>query len=102
MTIEVAPAFGLILAGGLARRMGGGAKILLDIGGQKILDRVLERLCPQCAGLILNANGNPARFAETKLPVIPDSVPDFAGPLAGILAGLDWTAANAPHITHIV
>jgi molybdopterin-guanine dinucleotide biosynthesis protein A len=87
---------GLVLAGGLARRMGGGDKILLRIGGATILQRVLERLRPQCGQLILNANGDPARFAATALPVVPDSVPDFAGPLAGILAGLDWAAEHAP------
>jgi molybdopterin-guanine dinucleotide biosynthesis protein A len=86
----------LVLAGGLARRMGGGDKILLRIGGTTILQRVLERLRPQCARLILNANGDPARFAATGLPVVPDSVPDFAGPLAGILAGFDWAAEHAP------
>ena len=93
---------GLVLAGGLARRMGGGDKALIEIGGVAILDRVLERLCPACTGIILNANGDPARFARYGLPVIPDSVPDFAGPLAGILAGLDWAAAHAPDIAWIV
>jgi len=89
---------GLVLAGGLARRMGGGDKALITIGGIPILDRVLERLRPSCAGIIINANGDPARFGRYGLPVIPDSVPDFAGPLAGILAGLDWAAAHAPGI----
>ena len=74
---------GVVLAGGLARRMGGGDKARLRIGGRTILERVLARLKPQCAALILNANGDPARFADTGLAVIPDSVPDFAGPLAG-------------------
>ena len=87
---------GVLLAGGLARRMGGGDKALLRIGGATILERVLERLAPQCRGLILNANGDPVRFAFTGLPVVADDVPDFAGPLAGVLAGLDWAAAHAP------
>src|SRR5580704_13357951 len=87
---------GVVLAGGLARRMGGGDKARLRIGGRTIIERVLARLEPQCAALIINANGDPARFADTGLAVVPDSVPDFAGPLAGILAGLDWAAANAP------
>ena len=95
------PTLGLILAGGLARRMGGGDKPLTRIGGATILARVLERLAPQCTQLILNANGDPARFADTGLPVIADDVPDFAGPLAGILAGLDWAAAHAPDVTYI-
>jgi molybdopterin-guanine dinucleotide biosynthesis protein A len=90
------PTLGLVLAGGLARRMGGGDKLMLRVGGATILERVLERLRPQCTRLILNANGDPARFAATGLPVVPDDVPGFAGPLAGILAGLDWTAAHVP------
>jgi molybdopterin-guanine dinucleotide biosynthesis protein A len=97
-----APTIGLILAGGLARRMGGGDKARIRIGGSTILQRVLTRLTPQCARVIINANGDPARFADTGLPVIADDVPGFAGPLAGILAGLDWAAANAPDVTDIV
>jgi molybdopterin-guanine dinucleotide biosynthesis protein A len=84
---------GLLLAGGQSRRMGGGDKALRLLGGVPLLDRVIERLRPQVDTLVLNANGDPARFAKFGLPVIPDSVPDFAGPLAGVLAGLDWTAA---------
>jgi len=101
MTTEP-PTYGLVLAGGLARRMGGGDKALITIGGIAILDRVLERLRPVCAGIILNANGDLARFGRYGLPVIPDSVPDFAGPLAGILAGLDWAAANRPDLAWVV
>ena len=92
---------GLVLAGGLARRMGGGDKARIRIGGRSILDRVLERVSPQCRGMVLNANGDPARFADTRLPVVTDSVPDFAGPLAGILAGLDWAAVHAPDIEYL-
>ena len=92
---------GLVLAGGLARRMGGGDKALLRIGGATILERVLERLRRQCSGIILNANGDPRRFAATGLPVVPDDVLGFAGPLAGILAGLDWAAAHAPGIAWV-
>jgi molybdopterin-guanine dinucleotide biosynthesis protein A len=92
---------GLVLAGGLARRMGGGDKALIVIGGTPILDRVLGLLRPACAEIVLNANGDPARFARYGLPVIPDSVPDFAGPLAGILAGLDWAAANRPDLAWV-
>jgi molybdopterin-guanine dinucleotide biosynthesis protein A len=88
-----------VLAGGLARRMGGGDKALISIGGVPILDRVLERLRPTCTGIVLNANGDPARFARWGLPVVADNVPGFAGPLAGILAGLDWAAAHAPDVS---
>lgn len=93
---NVPPALGVLLAGGLARRMGGGDKPMRTIGGRTILERVIARLSPQCSGLILNANGDPARFAGFGLQVVADDVPDFPGPLAGILAALDWTAANRP------
>jgi molybdenum cofactor guanylyltransferase len=87
---------GVVLAGGLARRMGGGDKPLREVGGRAILARVIERLKPQCEGLILNANGDPKRFASYGLPVIADGIEDNPGPLAGILAALDWAAANRP------
>ncbi len=96
MTSETIP--GVLLAGGLARRMGGGDKPMRTIGGRTILDRVIARLKPQCDGLLLNANGDPARFAAFGLPVVPDGVGNFPGPLAGILAGLDWAAANRPEV----
>jgi molybdopterin-guanine dinucleotide biosynthesis protein A len=80
---------GVILAGGLARRMGGGDKPLTVLGGRTILDRVIARLGPQVSGLVLNANGDPARFAALGLPVIGDTLPDHPGPLAGVLAGLE-------------
>lgn len=99
---ETAPIQGVLLAGGLARRMGGGDKPMRTIGGRTILDRVIARLQPQCDGLLLNANGDPARFAAFGLPVIPDGVADFPGPLAGILAGLDWAAANRPEVKWIL
>jgi molybdenum cofactor guanylyltransferase len=89
---------GVLLAGGLGRRMGGGDKPMRIIGGRTILQRVIARLAPQCDGLILNANGDPARFAAFGLPVIADGVAGFPGPLAGILAGLDWAAANRPEV----
>jgi len=91
---------GVLLAGGQSRRMGGGDKSLRLLGGKPILARVIERARPQVAALALNANGDPARFAAFGLPVIADSVPDFAGPLAGVLAGFDW-AASLPGITHL-
>jgi molybdenum cofactor guanylyltransferase len=93
---------GLLLAGGQSRRMGGGDKSLRVIGGVSLLERVIERMRPQVATLVLNANGDPARFASFGLAVVPDSVPDYAGPLAGVLAGLDWTAEHHPGCTHIV
>jgi molybdopterin-guanine dinucleotide biosynthesis protein A len=102
MTTDQPPTVGALLAGGLARRMGGGDKPLRTIGGRTILDHVIARLAPQCDGLILNANGDPARFAAFALPVVADTVEGFAGPLAGILAALDWTAAHRPEVTWVL
>ena len=99
MTAETPSIPGLLLAGGLARRMGGGDKPMRQIAGRTILDRVIARLAPQCDGVILNANGDPNRFANFGLPVIPDTIGDFPGPLAGILAGLDWVAAHRPDVS---
>ena len=92
---------GVVLAGGLSRRMGGGDKSLRLLAGHPILAHIVERARPQVAALALNANGDAARFAAFGLPVVADSVPDFAGPLAGILAGLDWAAARVPGATHV-
>ncbi|MBL6076578.1 molybdenum cofactor guanylyltransferase MobA [Belnapia sp. T18] len=86
----------VVLAGGLARRMGGGDKPLRLLGGRPLLDHVLARIRPQVAGLVLNANGDPARFAAYGLPVVADPLPDHPGPLAGVLAGLDWAATARP------
>jgi molybdopterin-guanine dinucleotide biosynthesis protein A len=93
---------GVLLAGGLARRMGGGDKPMRTIAGKTILERVIARLKPQCSGLILNANGDPARFASFGLPVIADTVADFPGPLAGILAALDWMATHRPEVKFLL
>ena len=92
---------GIVLAGGLSRRMGGGDKALRTLGGRSILDRVIARAAPQVEVLALNANGDPARFAETGLPVVPDSVEGFPGPLAGVLAGLEWARGREPGCTHV-
>lgn len=102
MTAPSPPTLGLLLAGGLSRRMGGGDKALRMIAGRSLLAHVVERLAPQCEVLLLNANGDPARFAGHGLPVVADDVPDFAGPLAGILAGLDWISDNRPELDWMV
>lgn len=91
---------GVILAGGLATRMGGGDKGLRELAGQSLLDRVISRLSAQCGPLALNANGDPRRFDHLSLPILADSITDFPGPLAGVLAGLDW--ASEIGATHIV
>jgi molybdenum cofactor guanylyltransferase len=93
---------GLLLAGGQSRRMGGGDKALRMLGEVTLLDRVIERLRPQVDALVLNANGEAARFARFALPVVPDSIPGFAGPLAGVLAGLDWAATERPDCNYVV
>ena len=90
------PTLGVILAGGLSRRMGGQEKSLLIVGGQTLLDHVRERLAPQCESLILNANGSSSRFDTKGLPVVPDVIPGHQGPLAGILTALEWTAVHHP------
>ncbi|NYZ15684.1 molybdenum cofactor guanylyltransferase MobA [Azospirillum sp. RWY-5-1] len=87
---------GVLLAGGLSRRMGGGDKCLRRLGGSTILERILATVRPQVGPLVLNANGDPARFAAYGLPVVPDVVEGFAGPLAGVLTGLEWAAEQAP------
>ncbi|MGX4806629.1 molybdenum cofactor guanylyltransferase MobA [Bradyrhizobium guangdongense] len=99
---RVPPTLGVLLAGGLARRMGGGDKPMRTIGGRTILERVIARLSPQCDALILNANGDPARFSPFGLQVVADDVPGFPGPLAGVLAALDWTATNRPDIDWVL
>jgi molybdopterin-guanine dinucleotide biosynthesis protein A len=99
---------GLLLAGGQSRRMsdafaaGRGDKGLLDLIGKPMLGHVIERLAPQAGRLVINANGDPVRFASFNLPVVPDTIEGYAGPLAGILAGLRWSIVNAPDATHVV
>ena len=82
--------------------MGGGDKPMREIGGRAILDHVVERLEPQCDSLLLNANGDPGRFARFGLPVVADTVAGYPGPLAGILAALEWTAQNRPGVEWVV
>jgi len=95
-------AYGIILAGGQARRLGGVDKALIAVGGEPILTRLARRLGDQCAGLALNANGDAARFAGFGLEVVADDIAGFAGPLAGVLAGMDYVAANFERISDIV
>lgn len=96
------PTLGLILAGGRAQRLGGGDKARIRVGRTTILERVLACLAPQCSHIILNANGDLSRFADTRLPVVADGTSDYNGPLAGILAGIDWAADNAPELEWMV
>jgi molybdopterin-guanine dinucleotide biosynthesis protein A len=96
------PTLAAVLAGGLARRMGGGDKPLRTLLGRPLLDHLLDRLRPQVDAVILNANGDPLRFASYGLPVVPDDLPDHPGPLAGILAALDWAAACRPDLHWLV
>ena len=87
---------GVILAGGQSRRMGGGDKGMLSLAGKPMLGHVIDRLAPQVGSLIINANGDPRRFASFALPVVADTVTGFVGPLAGVLAGMRWSAAHSP------
>ena len=102
MNIQKHNIVGVILAGGLARRMGGGDKCLLEIGGQCLLARTIDRLYPQVKKIVLNANGDEARFKSFALPIVKDTIDDFAGPLAGVLAGMRWTQQEVPGASHIV
>ncbi|WP_448188707.1 molybdenum cofactor guanylyltransferase MobA [Azospirillum sp. sgz301742] len=98
MRTDIAPGriAGVLLAGGLSRRMGGGDKNLRTLGGRSILERIVAVARPQVGPLVLNANGDPERFAAFGLPVAADVVEGYAGPLAGVLTGLEWAKANAP------
>lgn len=93
---------GVILAGGQARRMGGGDKGLLDLAGKPMLAHVIQRLAPQVARLVLNVNGDPLRFAAFALPVVADAIPSHDGPLAGVLAGMRWAVDARPSARRIV
>jgi len=92
----------VLLAGGQSRRMGGGDKNQRVLGGKPVLQHVLDRVDRQGGPTAINANGDPSRFANYGLPVIADVIEGFAGPLAGILTGLEWTAAHHPHCSHMV
>jgi len=92
----------VVLAGGLARRLGGGDKPLRLLGGRTILEHVIGRIGPQVGRIVINANGDPARFAAFGLPVVADTLADNPGPLAGVLAGMRWAVAHAPEVGDIV
>ena len=102
MQIKSSEIVGVILAGGLARRMGGGDKSMLQLGGRRILDYVIESAQNQLDTVIINANGDPDRFAKFNLPVQADIVPGFAGPLAGVVSAMAWVTQNQPNATHII
>lgn len=96
------PTLGVVLAGGLSRRMGGDDKVLLTFEGLTLLEHVARRLGPQCDGVILNANRDPVRFAAMPYPVVPDSIEGHLGPLAGVLTALEWSATHRPDIEWVV
>ncbi|MFZ5930734.1 MAG: molybdenum cofactor guanylyltransferase MobA [Pseudomonadota bacterium] len=99
---QVTTIIGVLLAGGQSARMGGGDKCLRLLGGQSLLDRAIARARPQVDELLLNTNGDVTRFSGIDLPIIPDSIEGYAGPLAGILSVLEWARAERPHCTHVV
>ncbi|MBA1156134.1 molybdenum cofactor guanylyltransferase MobA [Microvirga mediterraneensis] len=92
------PTLGVVLAGGLSRRMGGSDKVLLTVDGLTLLDHAVQRLAPQCDGTLVNANGDIARFRTLAHPVVPDSIDGHLGPLAGILTALEWSAIHRPEL----
>lgn len=92
----------VLLAGGLGRRLGGRDKALVDLGGRPMIAHVLARAGADCRATLLNANGDPGRFAGLGLPVVEDTVPGAAGPLAGLLTALDWAAAHHPECSHVL
>jgi len=98
---QLGPVAGVLLAGGQSRRMGGGDKCLRPLGGQPILARIIETVAPQVSRLVINANGDPDRFASFGVPVAADTVDGYAGPLAGVLTGMEWVAVNAPECVWI-
>jgi molybdopterin-guanine dinucleotide biosynthesis protein A len=98
----VPPTLGAILAGGLARRLGGGDKSLRLVGGRTVLSRLVDRLAPHVTRLVINANDDPSRFDALGLPVVPDSLPDHPGPLAGVLSALEWIVQTDPAIEWVV
>ena len=100
-TAAVTPLY-LLLAGGKSRRMGGGDKNMIELGGRPMLAHVMARAVPDGANVLINANGDPARFASFGLPVLADVIDGFAGPLAGVLTGLEHAAATMPDVTHLV
>jgi molybdenum cofactor guanylyltransferase len=93
---------GVLLAGGQARRMGGGDKCLVEIAGETLLSRIAARLRPQVGPMVLNVNGDPARFESCGLPVANDVIEGFPGPLAGVLTGLEWARSHAPGCAFVV
>jgi molybdenum cofactor guanylyltransferase len=96
------PIAGVLLAGGRSSRFGGGDKCLMQLQGKPLLAHVIARLKPQVGVMVLNVNGDPKRFSSFGLPVIADEGDDYAGPLAGLLAGMEWADAEAPNIRFIV
>ena len=102
MAVERAAIAGFILAGGQSRRMGGRDKSLIELAGTSLIKMAADRLNQQVDQLWLNANGDPARFGDLGLLVLPDLIDGYAGPLAGIHAGLSWARRNHLDITHLV
>jgi molybdopterin-guanine dinucleotide biosynthesis protein A len=93
---------GVVLAGGLSRRMGGGDKCLLPLAGRPLIAHVLDRFQPQSDQVVISANGDRRRFGAFSLPVVADPFEGFAGPLAGILGGMLWTRSHAPEASHVI
>jgi molybdopterin-guanine dinucleotide biosynthesis protein A len=95
------PIVGVLLAGGQARRMGGGDKCLRELAGRRLIDILIERVRPQVSNLIINANGDPKRFEGQGLEIVADTIEGYAGPLAGVLTGLEWATKNVPDVSWV-
>ena len=93
---------GIVLSGGRSSRMGGGDKCLMPLAGRPVLSRIVDRLSPQVSRVIINANGDPSRFADFGLPVVADSIAGLAGPLAGVHAGLEWAKTHASGVRSVI
>lgn len=98
---RLSPIVGIVLAGGRSRRMGGGDKSFALLAGRPLVAHVVARLAPQVTAIVVSANGSPVKYASLDLPVVADTVAGFAGPLAGFLAGMEWTRANVPEAVHV-
>jgi molybdenum cofactor guanylyltransferase len=99
--VDRAATLGVVLDGGRARRMGGADKGLMTLGGRPMIAHAIDRLRPQVGLVAISANGDLAPFERFGLPVVVDDPPEFAGPLAGVLAALDFCIRARPSLTHV-
>jgi molybdopterin-guanine dinucleotide biosynthesis protein A len=92
----------VILAGGRSSRMGGGDKCLLPVNGKSLIAHILDALTPQTSDMLININSDPAAFLKFGLPVLPDVIGGFQGPLAGLLTGMLWSRRRHPRQPYLL